>query len=353
MMGKPAGQFPESGPFGSAQSRSSLAQAGQSYPLAALRGGILPSLQPSWASSQAHPAHGRPHDAQAIGKPQRQVESAPDQPRHPVRALRPGHDNASSPEGLRRLKGACPHPGRQFQANTTDLLQTARLLAVPLDSKHFFKVHWARGGNTVGCEAERLVELEPDENHSCPRPPKKRTLCRREADARECSGKFAGIQGRTRRDHDHVESVLTSGKLTLAPNAVMLTLLAAGGVPGFVDIAPATHLMDVLTLETAITPRIKAVVAVQLFGQCVDMEAVGEIAARHNSSSSRIAPSPSARPATARSAPPWPVRPPFPSIRPRYLLPTATAAWSSPTPPWSKPWRRPVAHPVCVTSTSL
>ncbi|MHC1791704.1 DegT/DnrJ/EryC1/StrS family aminotransferase [Solidesulfovibrio sp.] len=128
-----------------------------------------------------------------------------------------------------------------------------------------------------------------------------------------------------------VEAVLTSGKLILGPNvaaferefadycgathgvgvdngtnAVMLALLAAGVaagdevitvsntavptvsaivaagcVPRFVDIDPATYLMDVDRLEAAVTPRTRAIVAVHLFGQCVDMEAVAEVAARH------------------------------------------------------------------------
>jgi aminotransferase EvaB len=128
-----------------------------------------------------------------------------------------------------------------------------------------------------------------------------------------------------------VEGVLASGKLILGPNvaafeqefaaycgaahgvgvdngtnAVMLALLAlglqpgdevltvsntavptvsaiasAGGVPRFVDIDPATSLMDTALLEAAVTPRTRAIVAVHLFGQCVDMEAVAAVAERH------------------------------------------------------------------------
>lgn len=127
-----------------------------------------------------------------------------------------------------------------------------------------------------------------------------------------------------------VEAVLGSGKLILGPNvagferefadycgaahgvgvdngtnAVMLALLAAGVqagdevvtvsntavptvsaivaagcLPRFVDIDPATFLMDVDKLEAVITPRTRAVVPVHLFGQCVNMEAVAEVAAR-------------------------------------------------------------------------
>lgn len=128
-----------------------------------------------------------------------------------------------------------------------------------------------------------------------------------------------------------VESVLRSGKLILGPNvaafeeefaaycgaqygvgcdngtnAVMLALLAlglapgdevvtvantavptvsaivsAGGLPRFVDIDPATYLMDTARLEAAVTPRTRAIVAVHLFGQCVAMEAVRAVADRH------------------------------------------------------------------------
>ncbi|MEL7641210.1 MAG: DegT/DnrJ/EryC1/StrS family aminotransferase [Solidesulfovibrio sp.] len=58
-------------------------------------------------------------------------------------------------------------------------------------------------------------------------------------------------------------------------------IVSAGGVPRFVDIDPATYLMDTGRLEAAITPRTRAVVAVHLFGQCVNMEAVREVADRH------------------------------------------------------------------------
>jgi aminotransferase EvaB len=128
-----------------------------------------------------------------------------------------------------------------------------------------------------------------------------------------------------------VEGVLASGKLILGPNvaafenefaaycgaaygvgvdngtnAVMLALLAlglapgeevitvsntavptvsaivsAGGTPRFVDIDPATYLMDTALLEAALTPRTRAIVAVHLFGQCVDMAKVAAVAERH------------------------------------------------------------------------
>ncbi|RKY18780.1 MAG: transcriptional regulator [Planctomycetota bacterium] len=49
----------------------------------------------------------------------------------------------------------------------------------------------------------------------------------------------------------------------------------------YVDIDPATYNLDVSRVEAAITERTKAIVPVHLFGQCVDMTALGEIAQRH------------------------------------------------------------------------
>ncbi|WP_428565900.1 MAG: DegT/DnrJ/EryC1/StrS family aminotransferase [Solidesulfovibrio sp. DCME] len=71
--------------------------------------------------------------------------------------------------------------------------------------------------------------------------------------------------------------------VTVSNTAVptVAAIVSAGGVPRFVDIDPATYLMDTARLEPAITPRTRAVVAVHLFGQCVAMEAVWDVAQRH------------------------------------------------------------------------
>lgn len=58
-------------------------------------------------------------------------------------------------------------------------------------------------------------------------------------------------------------------------------IVAAGGTPRFVDIDPATYLMDVSHLEDAITPRTRCILPVHLFGQCVDMDALAASAGRH------------------------------------------------------------------------
>ncbi|MBI3047187.1 MAG: DegT/DnrJ/EryC1/StrS family aminotransferase [Acidobacteria bacterium] len=57
-------------------------------------------------------------------------------------------------------------------------------------------------------------------------------------------------------------------------------IVAAGGTPRFVDIDPDTYLMDVAQLEQAVTPRTRCIVPVHLFGQCVDMQAVEDVAVR-------------------------------------------------------------------------
>jgi len=54
-----------------------------------------------------------------------------------------------------------------------------------------------------------------------------------------------------------------------------------GATPVFVDILPACFNIDPAKIEQAITPRTKAIIPVDLFGQMADMTAVMEIARRH------------------------------------------------------------------------
>lgn len=55
-----------------------------------------------------------------------------------------------------------------------------------------------------------------------------------------------------------------------------------GATPVFVDIDPRTFNLDPDRLEAAITSRTKAIVPVDLFGQCADMDPILEIAARYD-----------------------------------------------------------------------
>lgn len=59
-------------------------------------------------------------------------------------------------------------------------------------------------------------------------------------------------------------------------------IVTAGATPVFVDIDPETYLMDVTKVEAAITPRTKAILPVHLFGQCVDMDPLLDIAKSHH-----------------------------------------------------------------------
>ncbi|MEO8856410.1 MAG: DegT/DnrJ/EryC1/StrS family aminotransferase [Burkholderiaceae bacterium] len=54
-----------------------------------------------------------------------------------------------------------------------------------------------------------------------------------------------------------------------------------GAKPVYVDIDPRTYNLDPQLLEAAITPRTKAVIPVNLYGQCADFDAINAIAAKH------------------------------------------------------------------------
>src|SRR5207249_11975825 len=55
-----------------------------------------------------------------------------------------------------------------------------------------------------------------------------------------------------------------------------------GAKPVFVDIEEDTYTLNPAEIERAITPRTKAIIPVHLFGQMADMDAIVEVAARHN-----------------------------------------------------------------------
>ncbi|MET7460130.1 DegT/DnrJ/EryC1/StrS family aminotransferase [Nonomuraea sp. NPDC005501] len=66
---------------------------------------------------------------------------------------------------------------------------------------------------------------------------------------------------------------------TAAPTVVAID--AVGATPVFVDVRAEDHLMDTRQLEAAITPRTRCLLPVHLYGQCVEMRPVLELAERH------------------------------------------------------------------------
>ena len=74
------------------------------------------------------------------------------------------------------------------------------------------------------------------------------------------------------------DEVITPG-FTYIATAETVALL--GAKPVYVDIDLRTYNLDPQLLETAITPRTKAIIPVSLYGQCADFDTINAIAARH------------------------------------------------------------------------
>lgn len=74
------------------------------------------------------------------------------------------------------------------------------------------------------------------------------------------------------------DEVITPGFTYIATAETAAVL---GATPVFVDIDPRTYNLNPALLEAAITPRTKAIIAVSLYGQCADFDAINAIAARH------------------------------------------------------------------------
>lgn len=75
------------------------------------------------------------------------------------------------------------------------------------------------------------------------------------------------------------DEVITPSYTYIATTEVIALL---GLTPVFVDVDPTTFCIDPTKIEAAITPKTKAIVPVHLYGQAADMDAIMEIAKRHN-----------------------------------------------------------------------
>lgn len=63
--------------------------------------------------------------------------------------------------------------------------------------------------------------------------------------------------------------------------ATVEAIVHVGATPVFVDIEPGTYNMDIAQVEAAITPNTKAIVPVHIFGQCVDMDPLADLAVKY------------------------------------------------------------------------
>jgi dTDP-4-amino-4,6-dideoxygalactose transaminase len=61
-----------------------------------------------------------------------------------------------------------------------------------------------------------------------------------------------------------------------------LAIMIAGARPVFVDVDAARLTIDPRAIAAAIGPRTRAIVPVHLYGQAADMQAIGNVASRHN-----------------------------------------------------------------------
>jgi len=59
-------------------------------------------------------------------------------------------------------------------------------------------------------------------------------------------------------------------------------IVSVGAIPVFVDIDPDTHLIDLDLVEQAITPYTAAIMFVDIYGQCPDMQRLSDIRDKHD-----------------------------------------------------------------------
>ena len=74
------------------------------------------------------------------------------------------------------------------------------------------------------------------------------------------------------------EGITVSNTFIATVEAIWMT----GATPVFADIAADGFLVDPAEIERRVTSKTKAIIAVHLYGELANMEAIGEIARRHN-----------------------------------------------------------------------
>lgn len=75
------------------------------------------------------------------------------------------------------------------------------------------------------------------------------------------------------------DEVITTS-FTFIATAEMIQLI--GAIPVFVDIDPKTYNINPELIESAITPKTKVILPVNIYGQCSDYDVINQIAAKHN-----------------------------------------------------------------------
>lgn len=75
------------------------------------------------------------------------------------------------------------------------------------------------------------------------------------------------------------DEVITSAFTFVASGEV---IVLTGATPVFADVEPHTANIDPASIEAKITPRTKAIMPVSLYGQVANMDAINEVAARHD-----------------------------------------------------------------------
>jgi dTDP-4-amino-4,6-dideoxygalactose transaminase len=142
---------------------------------------------------------------------------------------------------------------------------------------------WPEFGEAERAALERVLESRNWGGHPSPN-----------VEARELSREFAAYVGCTHAVptlNGTISLTLALQAARLSPGAEVITtaytfvatasaIVAAGGVPVFVDVLPETYCLDPDQVEAAIGGRTEAIVAVHLACSMADMDRLGELARR-------------------------------------------------------------------------